>query len=250
MPEPEPLPKRQLPGSRRQRLPGVRSLLAVCAHPDDESFGLGAVLSELGRRGAQVGLLCFTRGEASRLGVGQGVGGLAGASLAQVRSAELEAAAAVLGLSYVELREYPDGHLDEVGIDVLAADVGRLVGLHHPELVLVFDTGGVSGHSDHHRATQAALAGSNGLPVLAWALADSMAGTLNSELGTNFVGRAAAEVDITVKVDRSRQREAIACHHSQVADNPVLWRRLELQGDWEQLRWLRPPPTPLAGTSL
>jgi len=42
--------------------------LAVIAHPDDESFGLGAVLAALSGAGAQVRVLCFTRGEASTLG--------------------------------------------------------------------------------------------------------------------------------------------------------------------------------------
>ena len=45
----------------------ARSVLAICAHPDDESFGLGAVLSAFVDAGARVSLLCFTRGEASTL---------------------------------------------------------------------------------------------------------------------------------------------------------------------------------------
>ncbi|HUJ67467.1 MAG TPA: hypothetical protein VLX59_18110, partial [Acidimicrobiales bacterium] len=42
-------------------------------------------------------------------------------------------------------------------------------------------------------------------------------------------------------VDRQVQRGAISCHTSQSADNPVLWRRLELLADREFLRWLCPP---------
>ena len=40
-------------------------------------------------------------------------------------------------------------------------------------------------------------------------------------------------------VDRALQRQAIACHQSQSAGNPVLWRRLALLGDAEYLRVLR-----------
>jgi LmbE family N-acetylglucosaminyl deacetylase len=50
-----------------------------------------------------------------------------------------------------------------------------------------------------------------------------------------------AEVDIALRVDRTRQQRAIAEHRSQSVANPVLWRRLELLGNAEWLRWLRPP---------
>ena len=40
----------------------ARRLLAVVAHPDDETFGCGAVLAKYAAEGAQVFLLCATRG--------------------------------------------------------------------------------------------------------------------------------------------------------------------------------------------
>ncbi|MHB1928237.1 MAG: PIG-L family deacetylase [Acidimicrobiales bacterium] len=46
----------------------LRLLLAVVAHPDDESFGLGGVLAALAATGRRVSLLCFTAGEGSTLG--------------------------------------------------------------------------------------------------------------------------------------------------------------------------------------
>jgi N-acetylglucosamine malate deacetylase 2 len=42
-----------------------------------------------------------------------------------------------------------------------------------------------------------------------------------------------------VPVDRSLQLAAVACHPSQAVPGSVLWRRLELLGDEEHLRWLR-----------
>ena len=39
-----------------------------CAHPDDESFGLGGIISAYVAAGAEVNLVCLTRGEASMLG--------------------------------------------------------------------------------------------------------------------------------------------------------------------------------------
>ena len=212
-------------------LPEVHDVLAVCAHPDDESFGLGALLAGFSERGSTVRVLCFTHGEASTLG-------LTGRPLGEVRAQELRAAADVLGVTEVELLSYPDGRLSELPLQEAEHIVAR--SLRGADLVLVFDEGGITGHPDHCRATEAALgaAAKAHVPVLAWALPEKVAGELNREFGTCFVGRADAEIDLSVKVDRERQHAAVACHVSQARDNPVLRRRLELLGPNEQLRWL------------
>lgn len=210
------------------RLPPAAYVLAVCAHPDDESFGLGAVLSGFRAAGAEVDVLCFTRGEASSLTEG------AATDLAGTRADEFECAATRLGLREAILLDYPDGALSEVPVDTLAS---HLEGAR-PDLLLVFDEDGISGHPDHRRATEVAIdwGRRRGVRVLAWAVSPTVAIRLNSEFGTRFAGR--AEVDFIVRVDRTAQREAISCHQSQASANPVLWRRLELMGDEERLRWI------------
>lgn len=50
---------------------GMGSVLAVVAHPDDESFDLGAILDTVVAAGGRASVLCFTRGEASTLGAEQ-----------------------------------------------------------------------------------------------------------------------------------------------------------------------------------
>jgi len=65
---------------------------------------------------------------------------------------------------------------------------------------------------------------------------------LNTEFGAGFVGRRMSDIDIVIDVDRGRQRAAIGCHASQSEHNLVLWRRLDLLGDREYLRWLTPQP--------
>ena len=218
-------------------VPKVAELLVVCAHPDDESFGLGGVLGAFVDQGTRVRVLCFTHGEASTLGEGVPLG--------ERRAAELAAAASALGVHGVHgatLHAYPDGHLAEVALEELVARIAEEAG--DAELLLAFDVGGITAHPDHIRATEAALAFGTDrrLPVLGWALPEEVAAQLNAELGTSFVGRRPDELDLIVAVDRARQRTAIACHASQSTDNPVLWRRLELLGDAEHLRWLLPPP--------
>jgi N-acetylglucosamine malate deacetylase 2 len=214
-------------------LPAVRSVLAVCAHPDDESFGLGGALAGFSDTGAAVSLLCFTRGEASTLGADA-------EDLARIRTEELRAAATVLHVEHVAAFDYPDGKLVEQPLGALVGHVQDLLEQLRPDLLLVLDTAGITGHPDHRRATEAAIvaAGETNLPVLAWVLPENVTLRLNAEFGVQFVGRLAEEIDLMVAVDRGRQRQAIACHRSQSLDNPILWRRLELQGDLEAFRWL------------
>lgn len=211
--------------------PNITHLVAVCAHPDDESFGLGAVLTTFVATGTVLTLLCFTRGEASTLGMDR-------EDLATLRTQELAAAAAILGITHVTLLDYPDGGLGRVPLEDLAARVEEVA--MGAEALLVFDAGGITGHPDHERATAAAceVAARRNLPVLAWALPLPVTTTLNEEFGEAFVGREEGALNYRFDVDRSLQRAAIACHRSQSTDNPVLWRRLELMGDREYLRSL------------
>src|SRR5664280_3759531 len=94
-----PLPTTTARRAARSRS-ATSAVLAVVAHPDDESFGLGAVLAAFAAGGARVAVLCFTHGEASTL---HGVAG----DLHRLRAHELAAAAHVLGVATTVLRSYP-----------------------------------------------------------------------------------------------------------------------------------------------
>ena len=73
-------------------LPRWSSVLAVVAHPDDESFGLGAVLAAFLHAGTRLAVLCLTHGELSTV---HGVEG----DLYRLRGEELTAAADALGVT-------------------------------------------------------------------------------------------------------------------------------------------------------
>ena len=214
-------------------LSGYRRVLAVVAHPDDESFGLGAVLDAFGAAGSEMSILCFTHGEASTLSETLG-------ELREVRAQEFERAAAMLGATRARLLDYADGQLATITVAELAGHVAHTARDAGADLLLVFDEGGITGHPDHQRATEAAVSvgRSAAIDVLAWALPEDTAKVLNEEFSASFVGRPDAELDVRQTVDRQRQHRAIACHASQSTHNPVLWRRLELLGDSECLRFL------------
>jgi LmbE family N-acetylglucosaminyl deacetylase len=216
-------------------LPSWGTVLAVVAHPDDESFGLGAVLAAFATAGSTVSLLCLTRGEASTL---HGDGG----DLAEIRGHELADAARELGIARVELKGHPDGGLTATALDTLRTDVEEALESCGADGIVVFDADGVTGHADHRRATEAAVsvAREHGIPVLGWTVPAEVANTLNQEFGASFAGHDADEIDLVISVDRTTQARAVACHPSQAVPGSVLWRRLELLADREHLRLLAP----------
>ncbi len=214
-------------------LPSWRRVLAVVAHPDDESFGMGAVLERFAGEGAELSVLCLTAGEASTHG--------GSADLAEVRAAELAEAAAQLGITSTTLLRHPDGALSQVDRAVLEGDVAAAMDASRPDGVVVFDPcAGVTGHPDHATASEVAIdvARARGIPALGWALPEGVSRRLNEEFGAGFAGYADDDLDIVLEVDRTRQRRAIAAHASQAVPGSVLWRRLELLGDREYLRRL------------
>ena len=230
--------------TRGVSLPAWRSVLAVVAHPDDESFGLGAILDAFVAGGARVSVLCFTHGEASTI---HGVAG----NLQEIRRLELRYAARELGISDVELASYPDGGLATVELDELLAVLLETASHCRAEGLVAFDSSGITGHPDHIRATEVTIkAGeTKQLGVLGWTLPAAVASDLQDEYGAPFIGHSESEIDIELSVSRVRQRAAIACHPSQAVPGSVLWRRLELLGDREALRWLRTPAV-VGGTSI
>lgn len=216
-------------------LPMWSRVVVVVAHPDDESFGLGAVIDEFARAGSHVHVVCLTHGEASTLGVDAG-------DLAQVRRGELVEAARALDIAGFTLLSYPDGGLRDLPEGLLSEAVRRVVEAERPDGLVAFDPDGITGHPDHQAATRAALevARQHRLPILAWALPDMVSDIMNDELGTAMAGHPLEEMDIALSCRRDAQRVAVRAHSSQHAPGSPLWRRLELLGDTEWLRWLTP----------
>ncbi|MBI4099408.1 PIG-L family deacetylase, partial [Candidatus Microgenomates bacterium] len=84
----------------------MRKILLVTSHPDDESFGPGATIAKYAALGAEIHLLCATRGES-----GKWSGEKAAKSLGEARAKEHAAAAKILGIKKIEYLNYIDGHL-------------------------------------------------------------------------------------------------------------------------------------------
>jgi len=148
-------------GSKHRTSPAIQermnSILAVTAHPDDESFILGGTLAVCGRRGWKAGLFCMTDGQAGRTG-----GLVERAGLGPWRRAELEQACAVLGIEHLMMPGYMDGALEELGDERGTACVRDAIEDFGADVVLTFGPEGASGHPDHRcvwRWSRAAAAG-------------------------------------------------------------------------------------------
>ena len=121
-------------------------LLAITAHPDDESASFGGTLALYARRGAGVEVVCATRGEAGRHR------GEARTSeeLAQTRVREFQDACQLLGVTWNQIWEYPDRGLERISLPDLGVRLCRVIRERRPEVVLSLGLeGGLSGHPDH-----------------------------------------------------------------------------------------------------
>jgi LmbE family N-acetylglucosaminyl deacetylase len=123
------------------------AVLAVYAHPDDESLCAAGTLALCAARGERVTLLCATRGEHGPISSAE----LAThETLAAVRERELRACCETLGLEPPIFLDLPDG-----GVSWAAAEQGTLSQLVRcirqlrPRVVLSFGPDGLYGHSDH-----------------------------------------------------------------------------------------------------
>lgn len=135
-----------------------RSLLAVFAHPDDESLACGGTLAWCAQLGADVSLLCMTHGEH---GPGAGEHGARAEDVRRTRGRELESAARALGVRAVTLLDHEDGMLPWLPAATLRSAVEREIRARRPEVLVTFDADGLYWHPDHvavHEAATAAVA--------------------------------------------------------------------------------------------
>lgn len=143
-----------------------KTLLAVLAHPDDETFGMGGTLALYARQGVKVDLICATRGE---------VGEIDPAykerikSAACLRTQELRCAAEVLGIHQLHFLNYRDSGmpgseannhpraLSAQPNEKVAEEVAHIIRQVQPEVILTFDPIGGYRHPDHIAIQQATV---------------------------------------------------------------------------------------------
>jgi LmbE family N-acetylglucosaminyl deacetylase len=121
-------------------------VLAVFAHPDDESLLAGGALAACAAAGRRVAIVSMTRGERGPTELPGLVGREA---LGEARAAELLAAAGALGASSAECLDYPDGELAGADEGQMGRALARLLERERPEVVISFSEEGLYWHPDH-----------------------------------------------------------------------------------------------------
>ena len=150
---------------------GKLTLMAVHAHPDDESSSTGGVLARYSDEGVITVLVTCTNGE---YGDGPdhvkpGAEGHDPEQVAKTRRAELELACEHLGVTHLEMLGYHDSGMPDWEFkdrsDVfwqvpLEQSVGRLVELverYRPDVMITYDDNGGYNHPDHLQAHNVAV---------------------------------------------------------------------------------------------
>ncbi len=150
-----------------------KRMLIAFAHPDDESFGLGGLISKYVAAGVEVYYVCSTNGDVGT--IPEAMQGKYG-SIAELRLSELDCASAKLGFTEVIKVGYKDSGMmgsetskdpscswyiwensPKVMIDMMVHEIRRI----KPHVVITFNKYGAYGHPDHiaiQRATTEAFA--------------------------------------------------------------------------------------------
>jgi LmbE family N-acetylglucosaminyl deacetylase len=234
-----------------------RRLLAVLAHPDDESLGFGGTLAKYAADGVDVRLVTATRGDAGRFrghrpGSAEHPGAL---TVARIRESELRAAASALGIAEVSLLDHGDGRLDQAEPARAIAEIADHLRRIRPHVVLTFGPDGAYGHPDHIAISQfttaAAVAAAcdfaiSKLYYLAWPASTWAAYEAAIRRLTSVVDEVERQATpwpdwaITTTIDTRAHwatvRSAVACHDSQVA----AYERLQhLSPDLHEALWGR-----------
>jgi LmbE family N-acetylglucosaminyl deacetylase len=231
------------------------TLMAVHAHPDDESSSTGGVLAAYGDQGVRTVVVTCTNGEFGDApgGIKPGQGGHDEQAVAQLRLAELREACKILGVTDLEPLGYHDSGMPDwdykdrpsafcnIPTAEVAARIAALIDRYRPQVVITYDPTGPYQHPDHVHAAEAAVsaAAGSGIPAKLYftalrgsdwqkvwqALRDAGLDVPDRPTADPQVRQQMAETErrITTTIDiqpvLARKRDALLAHASQIQDS-------------------------------
>ncbi len=150
----------------------VPTLMAVHAHPDDESSSTGGILARYADEGVRTVVVTCTNGEYGDApgGIKPGAKGHDPEVVARIRRGELERACALLGVYRVELLDYHDSGMADweyrtstdafcnVPIGEAASRLVRLFEKYRSDVVVTYADDAGYDHPDHVHTTRVTMA--------------------------------------------------------------------------------------------
>lgn len=132
----------------------MTKILVICAHPDDESLGLGGTIIKHTQKGDDVRILIFCDGESARE-----------SSSDKILKREKQALRAtnILGANSIKFLKYPDEKLDTVSMLELVQKIEKFTKTWNPEVVYTHFWGDVN--QDHKKLFEATIIYSRSTPT-------------------------------------------------------------------------------------
>jgi N-acetylglucosamine malate deacetylase 2 len=229
------------------------TILAVFAHPDDESLSCGGTLARVADGGGRVVLMCASRGDRGSMSGGPKP---AATDLGGIRARELRSAARALGISDLVILAHPDGSLRWAEVSLFHAELMLALRRYRPDAVVTFGSDGLYWHGDHigvHERTFTAVQSlgaaapplyyvtmpRGAMKAIVEAAQAKGAAHLDSALwGINpdafGIAADAPSFSVDVRPWISRKLAALRCHQTQMGShNPLGWI-----DDADACRWL------------
>ena len=104
----------------------MKKILVVCAHPDDETLGMGGTIALHTKRRDKVYVLILSEGETAR--------GKKSSNILK-RKKQATSACNLLGVKKITFLDYPDQKLDTVALSQLSKDIEMIVKDWSPDIV-------------------------------------------------------------------------------------------------------------------
>jgi LmbE family N-acetylglucosaminyl deacetylase len=207
-------------------------LLAIFAHPDDETFLAGGTLAKYAAQGWDVRVISATYGENGRRGDYES---LSTNEFANLRRNELQAACKALGIHPPMLLECADRAVATICWNSAAKEIARIIRRLRPDVVITFGPDGISGHPDHvalsqivtsafwvasvYRSPRQAVTGTRPSPASLYYVLRS------ASVPQSCVQKQATEPVLTTSIDigevGERKLQAIRSYHSQKHLHPT-----------------------------
>ena len=228
-----------------------RVLLAVFAHPDDETF-VGPVLARYARQGATVYLAIATKGEK---GANAHAGIPAGDPLATARHAEAVCACQQLKIEPPIFLDLNDGELGAMtnplgkNVQAVADNVEKLIAKLHPQAIVTWGPDGGYGHPDHRlvsdAVTQAVQSQNSPVKLYFAGFTPDQAKPLNSSWLSALPWHTTDPAYLTVNIsftaeDQAAYHRAFECHKSQYTAEEFAAIEKGLDNGWNGHVSLRP----------